>query len=649
MNDCSVNGQTYNDEMAIQYSPLHGCIRNGFNYVFGATDIASAFSQRGNEQSWKNLGIDASKNSILFWGWNFEDSGPIEAMYGGDNNIENNTKRWVLLKNPSDEMLDYIISLKFNVIIGDTKDMLEYISEFVKSLEAENSSLSINEKAIQLLKPYEIPQNNDKLASYPLKSYFLEYTPMWSHIYSRVIPKTINYKKIEDSIASGINTIVFGIRCSGKTTLMMQLLIDYDTNMSKHMMVSPSVDQVKAYLKILNGQNSLLFIDDCFRDTNALIALFNTKNVQIVCFDRDFNYERQYHKIQSFQFNPIDVTKIIKEDAQSIVDIIPIELKRENSGTKQFEKDPTILNLLAKTLKSFNFQFMTQFYLQDSDAAKAFLMIAYVHACGVPCSFDMMYSFLGDDKYTWNEMYELIDRVGGLLQDASGWSKTYSTLDTIQDYYQCRSRFLAEKMITSIPQGSRLFAEVLNEFTKYVPVYKICLYDKFRRSAYDADFAIRAFPNIADGIAFYKLCETKDTSEYLYQQAAIYFARQQDCKNAFDWIERARNITHYNRFSIDSTYAKIYFDVNLHADQEQTKKALDILSDCCRNDKRKSIHFATYAKCCLAYYREYGDEEVISSALIYIEEGLDDKNLSLSRSNKYELRDLKAELNMCLE
>lgn len=85
------------------------------------------------KKTWKSLAIDAAEHPILFWGWNFDDAGPIEAMYGDENNVDNNTNRWVLLRKPTDEMIDYIKSLKFNIIIGDTKGMLEYISNFIKS------------------------------------------------------------------------------------------------------------------------------------------------------------------------------------------------------------------------------------------------------------------------------------------------------------------------------------------------------------------------------------------------------------------------------------------------------------------------------------------------------------------------------------
>lgn len=529
--------------------------------------------------------------------------------------------------------------------------MLAYISEFVKALpvDGEDKEEPTDDKTIALLKRYQIPLNDKNLPSYPLRKFFLEYTPSWSHIYSGVIPKTTNYKKVNNSIASGSDTIVMGIRGAGKTTLMMHLLVNLSTDKLKHILIAPSIEQAQSYLKALNGKKSILFVDDCFRDTNALISLLRAKNVQVVAFDRDFNYERQFHQIKEFSFCPIDITEITQEDAQNIINIIPTELKRLGGGTKHFDKDPTILNLLAKNLKATNFKFIQDFCKKDWIAAKVFIMIAYVHSCGVPCSFDMVYSFLGDEKYSWPDMYDILDRAGGLIKDASDWFTEYSLEEALQDYYRCRSRYLAEKIIASIPYGSKIFAEVLEEFTTYVPAFKICQYDKFKRSAYDADLVCRAFPDLQKGTKFYELCLEKDGSEYIYQQAAIYFSRNKDYKSAFNWIEKARNLANYNRFSIDSTYAKIYFDVNLSTDQEQCRAALDILSECCKSDKRKSIHFSVFAKCCISYHKEYGGSEYLSMALGFIKEGLDDKNISLSKNNKLELRELQKELLGYLE
>lgn len=651
LNDRSSKGGVVDDKLAINYYPLHGCIRSTDNYVFGVTELASAFSYEGSRNAWNSLAKDSSIHSILFWGWNFADPGPIEAMYGGKNKTNDNINRWILLRNPDEETQDFLKSLNFNIIIGDTIQMLEYIDGLKKTVNL-NITKPITTINQQYLNKHCIPSNDDTLPSFPLSSFFLDYTPRWSHIYSHDIPKTSHYKKIADSIAANNNVVFIGIRGSGKTTLLMQLAVNIETIYPKHFIVAPSLEQITSYIKLLNGSKSILYIDDCFRDTNALIEVLKCSNIQVVCCDRDFNFERQFHKIQSLQFERVDITEITPEDAQSIINIIPTELKKEKISTKKFVKDPTMVTVLAISLKSMSFNFIKDFYKKDPEAAKIFLMICYVHSCGVACSFDMIYSFLGDEKYSWNEMYDILARVGGLIKDCSDYFGNFDIFYSIQDYYQCRSPYFAERIIENIPENISIFSDMLFEFAQNVPAYKICSYDKFKRKGYDADFATRAFSDIEKGRTYYNICALKDESEYIYQQAAIYFSRKNKLKEAFLWIDKARNLSHYNRFSIDSTYAKLYFSANLNIDNVQSEKALDILRDCCTKDKRKSIHFSTFARCVLDFNKIYPGKnslEYINIALSFIDEGLDDKNLSLSKKNHWELQDLKEKLKTVKE
>lgn len=639
------NGDDYNNDLKIDYYPLHGCIRNNKNYVFGAMEIASAFSQRDNQNSWKQLSKDSARNPILFWGWNFEDSGPIEAMYGSDGGIDNNSKKWVLLYKPSQETVDFLESLNFNIIIGDTISLLKYIHENNELIKEKNDEI-VTSKTDKQLKKYSIPNNDEKLTSYSIKSYFLEYTPRWSYVYSNQIPKLKAFNKISEDIASGKDVIVIGMRCSGKTTLMMQLLANNNTYKPKHYLIAPSVNDVETYFKLIGDMQTILFVDDCFRDTNAVIRLLKSKNIQTVLFDRDFNYERQYHKIQTLNFRYIDVTAIEREDSQKIIDSIPQDLKKSKIKMQRFSDDPTILYTLSKSLKNQNFKFIYDFYNDDKEAAKVFLMMCYVNSCGVPCSFDMIYSFLGDEHYTWEDMYNIVDRAGKLIRQISG--EDISNLnDSKQDYYFCRSQYLAEQIIKSIPKGNKLFKEVLWNFVLYVPQYKICKYDKFRRSAYDASLISKVFIDIQEGEEFLRLCLERDDSEYIYQQAALYFANNKDYKRAYSWIDKARSFSHYNRFSIDSTYAQIYFDVNINASQEELEKALDILKKCCESDKRKNIHFAAFANRVIKYHKNFPSEksyEYIENAKSFINEGLTESNKAISQKAKWQLKDIKKKL-----
>ena len=420
----------------------------------------------------------------------------------------------------------------------------------------------------------------------------------------------------------------------------------------KYYLVAPTANKVKSLLKKLGNNKAIIFVDDCFRDTEAVVELLKNRNVQAVLFDRDFNYERQYHKICNQVFEKIDITEISKVDAQKIINVIPIELKKANTTTKYFAKDPTILNVLATNMKALNFNFIDSFYDKDPEAAEVFLMVCYVHSCGVPCSFDMIYSYLGDDQYDWQQMFDIVDRIGGLVTELSMSEGDYYFIDSIQNYYQCRSRYFAEKIISSIPKDNKNFKKVLYKFTENVPQYKICQYDKFRRSAYDAAIIGKAFTDINEGENFYSLCAEKDDSEYIYQQAALYFANKKKYKTSFEWIDKARSGACYNRFSIDSTYAQIYFDVNIEADQKQAYKALKILEECCNSDKRKILHVEEFSKRVIKYHDKYNNEDsilFIKSALGVVDECVSENNHITSQINKWRLKAMKDNLNKCLE
>lgn len=643
------NGKDNRNDLTIDYYALHGSIREKGEYVFGATDLASAFSRSGKKESWKNLATDSSKNPILFWGWNFLDPGPIEAMYDKESEFEENIQRWVLLHKPDEETIDFLESLRFNIIIGDTGGMLNYINDKCSEMAEELEEI-FNETSIAQLQKYSVPKNDNKLIKYPIKNYFLEYSPQWSHIYSGAVPKTKWYTILMNKIISGKNIILIGIRCSGKTTLLMQASISGSFTKPVHFMSAPSYTEVESYIHLVNGAKTLLFVDNCFRDTNAVFKLLDSKNIQVVLSDRDFNFERQYHKISQYMNNItiIDITELDQSDAQKIMDAIPVEIKKHNTNMKNFLKDPTILNLLANAMKVTDFKFIHQFFAQDRDAARVFMVVCYVHSCGVPCSFDMIYSFLGDELYSWSKMYKIIERVGGLIKDLSEGEITY--IDRDQDYFICRSRILAEKIIASVPEGSDFFRDVLYDFTKYVPQYKICQYDKFRRDSYDSMLVAKAYKDdLSGGAEFYNLCSEKDDSEYIFQQAALYFSRYKDYNSAFYWIDKARNVSHYNRFSIDSTYAQIYFDANFEAESEpQLVEALNILKICCTSDKRKNIHFIAYAKRAIQYHEKYNNDEsksFIQSASEIISEAVKQNNQAIGQKFRWELLNLQDRIN----
>ncbi len=641
-------GEDIFNQFKIDYYPLHGYVlHKNPKYIFTTSEVATAFSVT-TKSSWEQLTLDSAQNAMLFWGWNFQDSAPIEAMFQQTGKTEKNILKWILVHDSlanNEEDVDFLKTLGFNIIIGDTLGLLTHIKQF-------------NERAVELNKPEKLSlQNNDgEIASQyaltndiknspklPLAEYFTYYVPEWSYILSSHLPTLQYYSTIINDISAGKNVAVIGMRCSGKTTLMMQIAYYYFKNESRivHIMKSPSEEEVEVYLKTLSSKKNLLFVDDCFRDTNAILKLLKSNNVQLIFFDRTNNYENQVYRFKEAKFEIYDLTELSQEDAQNILDCIPNELLKKFATTKNHYKDKTIINLLASNLKIEKFKFLQHLIKNDEEVAQTFLMICYVHSCGVPCSFDMLYSFLGGDKYSYYEMFEIIDRASGLIREYDDSFAVEAFFYRQQDYYVCRSRFLAEKILSGIQSAEApILAQVLNRFLINVPTYKICLYDKFKRSAYDSSLISKAFKSISEGEGFYKLAAWKDDSEFIFQQAALYFSHEKQYDLAFEWIERAKSLSKYNKFSINSTYAQIYFDANIKISNEESEKALEVLKECCENDLRKSMHLAVFAKNSLRFDNLYSGVKSIcflQDAYNFIDSALNSKISSFGQQARNEL------------
>lgn len=647
LNDTMIRGAATQDNNAIEYFSLHGCVRHPqYDYIFGETSIASAFSKISNGNvydPWPSLRHNAQQTPMLFWGWNFSDSGPLEAMYGENNSVNENITKWILLYNPDPETIDYLESLSFNIIIGDTSDMLDYFINILNKIIPVSGTHKLDKvQSNKLLDQYVFPK---KPHSYPFENYFVEFTPQWCYIVNDRIAKTSKYREVLNEILKDRNVLVYGIRGAGKTTLLMQLMKEpMLNNMYEyvHCMKAPSLEQAQRYLRLIKNKRTLLFVDDCFRDTDAILELIKRNNLRLVAFDRDFSYESQAFMIPDKKFKKIDISELKTNESEKIIETIPRRLLRKNYSIKNWKDDPTIPSLFTFILRKNSISFIEKFCNEDKVSAEVFLVICYVHSCGVPCSFDMIYSYLGEKKYSWKEMLDIIDKIGKLIHKC--YSIDLNLNFDNQDYYTCRSRIFAEQIIRRLDDKQKILENVLIKFVENVPVHKIPMYDCFKRRAYDADLATKVFRNdIEKGEEFYRLCKRRYETEYVYQQAALYFARHRKYQKAFQWIDQAKNLTHYNRFSIESTYSQIFFDVSIQENsKENAKNALDGLEKCCRKDKRKYIHYAAYAQRVYKFYDKYGVHRVgfhLETALKYLAEGM--KSNALSDKNRYKLKVLK--------
>lgn len=623
-----------NDSLAINYFPVHGCVLNpDKDYIFSNIKIASAYSAQ--DGSWESLKLTVSSAPILFWGWSFNDSDIIEAIYSSrEKMVDDNTRKWIVLRKPEEYEIEFYKSLNFSIIIADTESLLRYFCDFEVRTDRK-----VNDNAKTPIQ-YQVP-SSIKEASYPVENFFTGDIPRWSYIYSGQVIKTQHYKKIADLIHSGSNIIVTGIPASGKTTLMMQLASGIETEKPKHLLYTPTVAEVSKYCKIIGKEKVMVFVDNCLNDYTALLQLMAQSNIQVVGFERDSKYESIAYKLfeNNLKFELYDVSEIYEQDITRIIDSIP---KGIYSGKIVEVQDKTIFEIIRKHTKVsvMEDKFATvlrELYSYDQKATELFLMISYVHSCGVPVSYDMIYSYLEEDDY--QKVYKEIKNVGKLIIEC--YDQDFGFLGELdlddQDYYRCRTRYLAELIIQKVP-NYKLMRTVLNRFVERVPVFKICRYDIFKSSAFDADLATRYFIKYEEGIQFYKKCLEIENSAFMYQQIALYASRKRKYSDAFRWIDKAKNCERRNIFSIRNTHAIILFNANIGKENEDGSvvatlhQSLGILKDCYENDLRKGFHARIFGELILKFYETYGYEEVER----YIEtavEWLDKEILSKSNGN----------------
>ncbi|GHU51784.1 hypothetical protein FACS189496_0780 [Bacilli bacterium] len=161
------------------------------------------------------------------------------------------------------------------------------------------------------------------------------------------------------------------------------------------------------------------------------------------------------------------------------------------------------------------------------------------------------------------------------------------------------------------------------------------LYDVFIRKSYDSSLFYDLFRDQAEDI--YSYLYNYDSSPYTLQQWALYRAKLKDFKQAFIYIERAMSEKPTN-FSMQNSRAVILFEANRSLNTalalKQKKEAMDILSYCYNNDKRKIYHAQIFSEFAINLYDEYSDREYLEKAYMWINEIIDNQELYSRKTRK---------------
>lgn len=130
---------------------------------------------------------------------------------------------------------------------------------------------------------------------------------------------------------------------------MMQLAKGIETEKHKHILYTPTLDEIRQYKRIIGNDKVIVFVDNCLNDYRGILELASP-NIQIVGFERDSKYESIVHRLceNKFQYDLCDISEIDEQDITRIVESIP---KSIYSGRLVPLQDKTIFEAIRKHTK----------------------------------------------------------------------------------------------------------------------------------------------------------------------------------------------------------------------------------------------------------------------------------------------------------
>jgi len=614
LNDIDINGPVFNDRKAIDMVSLHGSVlENKRPIAFTVFDISTAF--REDPDRWYFLSRRIQDYPTLFWGYNLDDAGTLEALSPKTVQGRPHKDKWIVISDYDEGVKNYFQALGFQTVEADTSELLDFLGNLKAPplfIKPTGKKLTTKE-----LFPQEALPDIATIPARPIVEFYLGAAPSWQDIYAGRLHSTAHCATIRNSINSGKHTIVIGMGACGKTTLMMQIATQL--SFDGHILVCEPLTHEQAQLttNILGGQQAVIFVDNFTDSIDTFRYLMEHKNIIAVGFDRDYNFDIVAHRIDISCCKVIEVTELQDRDMNEIISRIPPDIKSPYAQISELApgKHPSLFEIIEAniTRPTLNKRFrsvLAQIEKHDVRLLDILLASCYVHSCRTVMSMDMLIAFLRDIESDYRKIYKMCDRLGSMISEYYG-----PLADEEQDYWVPHSTLMADAILNQA--SSESLKRLLIRFHKNISPYRIHRYYVFRKWAYNANLFVKAFPNWREGKEFYDRAYFRDSTPYLRQQGAIYLTHKRRFDDAFVWIDEAVTQSGGKIWSILNSHAVILFRANIGRPptdptvQRTLQRSMDILSRCYNDDKRKTYHALTFADQSIQYYGVYKNDEAL--------------------------------------
>lgn len=620
INDISLRGPSIVGSSAIDYIALHGSIIHPKteNLDFSPIEIASSFER--DKDKWFGYINRTQQTPTIYWGYSIADAGVLQALSKETTHGRERAPAWVTLRKEDDDAIEYYTSMGFQIIVCETRDLLNYFGQIKKQKIAGEPKRLLDKRFSE----YLIPSVNS-VPVRPISEFYLGAEPTWYDIFLGQLHKTKHFSKIQNCISGNKNCILIGTAVTGKSTLLRLLATSGSATAQPLFIDEITPEKAKILARDIDaeGIKTLAFIDNAADAWEAIGILSNSSNIQIIAAERDYIYDSVAHRFAKKKFEILDISGLPPLDVQAVQDKIPTGIQRAQTKVTNnplhVDFDPTFFEVLDSNIAG---HFLADRFIEALKGLKnespekhdLLLLSCYLYSCRVPTSVDVASSLLADSCPDPRQVYELLTGMSNLLSKYEG-----TLADTEQAYFVPRSRSVAETVMHRVsPNELRRF---LNNFHSNVSPTKIPRYDIFRRMGYDANLTKRAFPNWEEGLRFYENCFERDGSHSFKQQGAIYLSRKKQYPLAFKWIDEAMSIAGKRGASVRNTYAVIMFNANFDKPSSLPEvtatldESMQILKQCYTDDLRKVYHAKVFSDQAVKYAEKFPESSRSSEYL----------------------------------
>ena len=323
INDVTVRSFSYRDNDAIDYVPLHGCVRHrNPSYAFSSTDIAAAFPS--DPDIWHVLTQRVQEHPSLFWGYAVGDAGVLQALNPKTTGGRPHKDKWIVVRKEDAGQIKFYKSLGFQIIVSDTEHFLQFIGNNASA----SAPPSKGTAASSIFPEHAIPTSTS-IVSRPVVNFYQGSAPTWWDIYHGNIHKTAHCNAVKNEILAGKNVFIVGLPLSGKTTTMMQAALDVPFNGQKFFFDLLTPEKAELVASKLSGDKAMFFIDNVVESRDAVLRILADKRIQIIGTEQSYTFDTIAHSIIRPGVKVIDVTDISRKDVQSIYEKIPGLMRRD--------------------------------------------------------------------------------------------------------------------------------------------------------------------------------------------------------------------------------------------------------------------------------------------------------------------------------